>query len=257
MAKRFTDTELWDREWFMNLNPTLKCLVKFVRDKADLCGVWSPNWIIANTYIGDKVNEEMLLKIDDGKQFVKIENGKIFCLGFIKFQYGTLSEKSPVHRKIISLLEQNKILENYQNIGYQHPINRVQEEDKEKEEEMDKEKETEEEKECVPKKEKKPTPQNVLFKDSEYYNLEVLTDALNKAKAPYCEANAGYYYEAMELWSRENNKRKIDWLATCQNWILKDFKDNKLITKNYSPEKNGSKQSNNEILRQQILSGTF
>ena len=33
MAKRFTDTELWDKEWFMKLSPKLKCLVKLVRDK--------------------------------------------------------------------------------------------------------------------------------------------------------------------------------------------------------------------------------
>ena len=117
MAKRFTDTELWDKEWFMELPCKLKCLVKFVRDKSDLSGVWSPNWIIANTYIGEKVCESDLLNIDNGKQFVKIDSGKIFCIGFVDFQYGTeLSEKSPVHRKIISLLNQHGIFENYQNI---------------------------------------------------------------------------------------------------------------------------------------------
>lgn len=136
MAKRFTDTELWDKEWFMKLNPTLKCLVKFVRDKADLSGVWSPNWTIANTYIGAKVNEKMLLEIDGGDQFIKLLNGKIFCKGFVEFQYGELSEKSPVHKKIINMLRENDILNTYKTIGYQYPIqypiNRVQEEEEEK-----------------------------------------------------------------------------------------------------------------------------
>lgn len=127
MAKRFTDTEMWDKEWFMLLPCKIKCLVKFVRDKSDLSGVWSPNWIIAKTYIGENVTEDDLLAVDGGNQFKKIDNGKIFCLGFIEFQYGTLSEKSPVHRKIIQILNTHSIL-------YQHPINRVQEEEEEEEE---------------------------------------------------------------------------------------------------------------------------
>lgn len=143
MAKRFTDTELWDKEWFMSLNCKLKCLVQVIRDKADLCGVWSPNWIIASAYIGEKVTEKELLEIDGGRQFKKIKNGKIFCIGFIDFQYGELSEKSPVHKKIISMLRQNGILETYKNIIQKHPIDRVsntlQEEEEDKEEEKEEE----------------------------------------------------------------------------------------------------------------------
>jgi len=142
MAKRFTDTDMWDREWYMALPCRLKCLVKLIRDKADLSGVWSPNWIIASTYIGEPVNEQELLLIDNGNQFKKMQNGKIFCIGFIEFQYGELSEKSPVHRKILSLLKQNDLLDEYKKIGYQYPIDRVQEEDKDKEEEKEEEKES-------------------------------------------------------------------------------------------------------------------
>jgi hypothetical protein len=143
MAKRFTDTELWDKEWFMQLPCNLKCLVKFVRDKSDLSGVWSPNWIIANAYIGEPVNEADLISIDGGKQFKKIANGKILCIGFVEFQYGKLSEKSPVHRKIIQILNTHKI-------PYQYPINRVQEEEEDKEEEKVKVKEEENAKFLIP-----------------------------------------------------------------------------------------------------------
>lgn len=139
MAKRFTDTEMWDKEWFMSLSCKLKCLVKMVRDKCDLCGVWSPNWIIATAYVGEKVNEPELLNIDNGNQFIKLKNGKIYCLGFVEFQYGKLSEKSPVHNKILGLLEQNEILETYNKIPYQYPINRVLDKDKEKDKDKDKE----------------------------------------------------------------------------------------------------------------------
>ena len=127
----------------MKLSCKEKCLVKLVRDKADLCGVWSPNWIIACAYLGETVTEEELLKIDGGDQFVKIDGGNIFCIGFIEFQYGELSERSPVHRKILSLLESHGLKEKYKKIGYKYPINRVQEEEEDKEEEKDKEKEEE------------------------------------------------------------------------------------------------------------------
>lgn len=137
MAKRFTDTEIWDKEWFMNLPCRLKCLVKFVRDKADLSGVWSPNWALANSYIGEPVNQDELLNIDDGRQFI-LAGKKILCLGFIEFQYGKLSEKSPVHRKVMQVLETHKI-------PYKYPINRVQEEDKDKEEEKEVEKDKDKE----------------------------------------------------------------------------------------------------------------
>lgn len=146
MAKRFTDTELWDKEWFMKLSPKLKCLVKMVRDKADLSGVWSPNWTIANAYIGERVTESDLLKIDEGNQFIKIPTGKIFCVDFIQFQYGSLSENSPVHRKVINLLTGH-------NIDYKHPINRVQEEEEYKDKEEVKEKDKEEEGERSAKQE--------------------------------------------------------------------------------------------------------
>lgn len=138
MAKRFTDTDLWDKEWFMKLPPRLKCLVKMVRDKADLSGVWSPNWALACQYVAEPVNLDDLLTIDRGQQFVLIPSGKVYCMGFVEFQYGNeLSEKSPVHRKVINILDSHKL-------DYKYPINTPKEEEEEKEEEEDKDKEEEE-----------------------------------------------------------------------------------------------------------------
>lgn len=110
MSKRFTDTEIWDKEWFMLLKPKHKCLVKYVRDKCDIAGVWHPNWLLATTYIGEKVTQAELLEIDGGKQFLMTDDKKVFCIGFINFQYGDyLNEKSPVHKKIIDILGRFKV----------------------------------------------------------------------------------------------------------------------------------------------------
>jgi hypothetical protein len=105
MPKRFVDTDIWEKEWFMSCTPTEKCLVKYVRDKCDLAGIWKPNFTLATYVIGSKVDEEMLLNIDNGNQFERLQDGKILCIDFVKFQYGTeLNPSSPIHRKVIDLL---------------------------------------------------------------------------------------------------------------------------------------------------------
>ena len=110
MAKRFTDTEIWDKSWFMSLSPKLKCFVKYVRDKCDIAGIWHPNYMLASVYIGEQVDENDLLLIDDGEQFESLPDGKILCKGFIDFQYGgKLNPISPIHAKVISILEKYDI----------------------------------------------------------------------------------------------------------------------------------------------------
>lgn len=119
MAKRFVDTELWDKKWFMQLTAKQKCLVKYVRDKCDIAGIWDCNYHLASVYIGEPVTEEELLEIDNGKQFEKIAEEKIYCSGFIEFQYGsTLNEQSPVHKKVMDILNRYGIQYNAKKPAY-------------------------------------------------------------------------------------------------------------------------------------------
>lgn len=105
MPKRFVDTDIWEKEWFMSLTPTEKCLVKYVRDKCDIAGIWKPNYTLASYVIGDKVTEEILTNIDNGKQFKALSDRKILCIDFVRFQYGNeLNPSSPIHKKVIDLL---------------------------------------------------------------------------------------------------------------------------------------------------------
>jgi hypothetical protein len=110
MPKRFVDTDIWEKEWFMQLKPTEKCLVKYVRDKCDIAGIWKPNFILASYVIGDKVTLETLLEIDNGNQFQVLPDGKILCVDFVQFQYGSeLNPSSPIHKKILNLLSKYEI----------------------------------------------------------------------------------------------------------------------------------------------------
>jgi hypothetical protein len=242
MAKRFTDSELWDKEWFMKLSCKHKCLVKMIRDKCDLSGVWSPNLIIASAYIGESVTLKEILEIDNGNQFAKIAAGKIFCIGFIKFQYGELSEKSPVHRKILNLLKSHGIENTYNQIGYQYPINRVQEEEEEKDKEEDKDKEKEKE-EGVKLKKKKETKDH-LFEDSPFMDFVLFEKEFEGTDYEFCDLRI--YHEKVKNWSASKGAKKKDWIATTRNFIISDKESGKLILKQGS-HVNGTNQDQSDF----------
>lgn len=144
--KRFTDIEIWDREWYMELKPVHKCLMKYIFDKCDACGCWKPNWKLASLHIGEEVHFSDLCKLPK-HQYEVLENGKVFIPDFIKFQYGKLSEKSPAHNPVFLAIENNNLLDRVFNRVY----NTLKEKDKEKEEDKEIKKGVQGEKELDPK----------------------------------------------------------------------------------------------------------
>ncbi|MEO7048739.1 MAG: HNH endonuclease signature motif containing protein [Ferruginibacter sp.] len=110
--KRFTDIEIWDKEWYMDLTPTHKCLIKYIFDKCDASGCWKPNWRLASLHINDsvKLSDLSILPKD---QYEILENGKIFIPDFVKFQYGKLSKECRPHIPIIALIEKNNLSERF------------------------------------------------------------------------------------------------------------------------------------------------
>lgn len=134
MAKRFTDTEIWDKGWFMALSPKEKCLVKFIFDKCDVAGIWSPNWTLASACIGEPVGKDDLVNFSYRLEFI---GEKIFVADFIEFQYGELSEKCIPHKKVIAILKKQGLFERV-SIGYTKGITTLKEEYKDKEKDMEK-----------------------------------------------------------------------------------------------------------------------
>lgn len=132
--KRFTDTDIWDKEWFMLLPPIHKCLMKYLHDKCDNAGIWSPNWILASTCIKENVNAEDLVAL--GNQVEVMANGKIFIPSFIQFQYGELSDKCVPHQKVISLLKKHNLYDRIY-IPYSKGSNTLQDKEEDKEEDKD------------------------------------------------------------------------------------------------------------------------
>jgi hypothetical protein len=55
----------------MALSCRLKCAVRYLFDKCDSAGVWTPNYKLAETYVGEPFTEIEILEVDDGDQFEK------------------------------------------------------------------------------------------------------------------------------------------------------------------------------------------
>lgn len=125
MSKRMTDTGKWDKEWFIDLPIKMKCLWFYILDKCDLAGIWDVNFKGASFHIGQSIRESECLKYL-GSQFIIIDEKHWFIIDFIRFQNGwPLNEKSPVHKKIIELLNQKEIEITTNNTLYHRVSNRV------------------------------------------------------------------------------------------------------------------------------------
>lgn len=109
MAKRFTDTNKWDDEWFLELEPAHKLLWIYILDTCDHAGVWKVNFKKASFCIGALLDKETSLKALKGR-VADLGNGKWFIEKFIPFQNGEkLNENNNAHKGILKLLKFHNI----------------------------------------------------------------------------------------------------------------------------------------------------
>jgi hypothetical protein len=105
MAKRFTDSELWNKDWFLELSIKQKLLVKYVFDNCDIAGFLEISFRTLSFVLGEKVTKE---DFDGLKQISFINENTVFVEDFIKFQNGvTIEELNPnysVHKGILKKL---------------------------------------------------------------------------------------------------------------------------------------------------------
>lgn len=105
MSKRFCDTDIWQKEWFLNLSAVERQLFLYVKDNCDCAGFFVPNYALLSFVLGQKITKEDFKNL---KQVVFVDEDVIFIEDFIKFQYGVsieeLNPKYSVHRGIIKRL---------------------------------------------------------------------------------------------------------------------------------------------------------
>ena len=131
MAKRFTDTDMWDQDWYIELPNKYKLLWNYIKDKCDNVGIWRPNKSILQKILGEPLNlPEFLSFINTDKERIReMPSGRWWLKDFFIFQYGNkFSPSSPVHKGALKSLLQNGIhprdilgleIGNLQNVGFE------------------------------------------------------------------------------------------------------------------------------------------
>ncbi len=209
--KRFTDTDIWDKEWFMKLSCKQKCLIRFIFDKCDAAGVWSANWTLASAYIGEKITERDLIPF--GNRIERLSDGKYFVPDFIEFQYGTLSENCKPHTKIISLLKKYDLYERVCK-GYAKGIDTLEEKEEDKYKEEEKDIEGVVGGEEKPKKTKFTPP-----------TIEQVTSYCSERKNSVDPQKFIDYYTSRG-WEYKRGSPMKDWQAAIRTWEKNNFNNN-------------------------------
>ena len=137
MAKRFIDTEIWDKEKFCSSSDKQKLLTLFITSKCDQIGVFKMANMLITAYVGSPVTKEDILSIP--VDIIELSEGKYWLVNFCKFQYGELKETCKPHKKYIEMLKSEGLFERVSK-GYPKGIHTLQEKEKEKEEEKEKDK---------------------------------------------------------------------------------------------------------------------
>lgn len=111
MAKRYTDTEKWKKQWYLELGSKGRDLWTYLLDNCDHAGIWEINLPLLSFSIGESVTIKDL-KNYFGDRLLDVGDNKIWIPSFIEFQYGCtaveLDPKNRVHLSVIKNLEKIK-----------------------------------------------------------------------------------------------------------------------------------------------------
>lgn len=104
MGKRFTDTEKFTDPWYRRLPSKYKLLWEYLTCSCDLAGIITLDMEYVEMLLNEKFTSEEISFHFEGRLISTGRLGQYFIPKFITFQNGRLSDRSPIHRKIISLL---------------------------------------------------------------------------------------------------------------------------------------------------------
>lgn len=138
MSKRLSDTEVWKKAWFYDLEPKFKLFWFYILSDCDAAGIWAVNLKLAENILQVKLDAVKILELLND-QIVVLNGGRYwFIIDFIRFQYGyPLSETSPMRKKLTELLRSKNLnldtlFENINTVSiqYQYPIDTIKDKDK-------------------------------------------------------------------------------------------------------------------------------
>jgi hypothetical protein len=206
--KRFTETLKWQDPWFRRLSANAKMLWLYIIDHADHIGLVEIDEEFVSQDCGLKIADKHITELGDRIELVS--GRKYYIPKFIQFQYGTLSESCPAHKKVIQSVKNNSLF--CDSLGYHYPSTRVvdrvtdtlqnidKDKDKDKEEDMEEDKNRNEPKGTV--------------EEFQSYSLSLgLTENDGEFLHSYFEGNG---------WMRGKSPIK-DWKAAFRTWKIQKW----------------------------------
>jgi hypothetical protein len=139
MAKRLAGTEIWDKDWFLDLTDKQKLLVKFLFDNCDCAGFYEISWRVIRMSFTSEITIEDFKNL---KQIKFVNDNTIFIEDFISFQYGIkdhkdLNPNNRVHKGVINRLKKYNCFQTL-NKPFDNSYLTVQEKEKDKDKDKDK-----------------------------------------------------------------------------------------------------------------------
>lgn len=112
MVKRFCDTEIWNKDWFLNLDDKQKLLTKFIYDNCDCAGIYEISWRMLKVFFTNEITKDDFLKI---KQIKFLDENTIFVEDFVNFQCSVasindLNANNNAHKGVIKRLKKYNLI---------------------------------------------------------------------------------------------------------------------------------------------------
>lgn len=184
----------------------------YIIDHADHIGLVEIDDEFVSQDCGLKITDKHIIELGDRIELVS--GRKYYIPKFIHFQYGTLSESCPAHKKVIQGVKNNSLF--CDSLGYHYPSTRVVDrvtdtlQDINKDKDKDKEEDMEEESNG---KETESKPKGTLEEFQSYSVSLGLTENDGEFLHSYFEGNG---------WMRGKSPIK-DWKAAFRTWKIQKW----------------------------------
>ncbi len=103
MAKRLTDTEKWNDDWFISLSNDYRIIWQWLLDNCNHAGICKRSMKLLNMMCNTDISEDEMIKSMNGR-IILVDNNW-FIPKFLKFQYTGLQSNKPVIVSVCKELE--------------------------------------------------------------------------------------------------------------------------------------------------------
>lgn len=112
MPKRFTSTEIWEEDWFLEMPNEYKLFWYYMLSNCDHAGIYKVNLRSFSSLLEVKVSStEILERFNNGKSRIKVVADGVWLIeDFFAYQYGhSFNINNPLHRGVKKQLDKYSI----------------------------------------------------------------------------------------------------------------------------------------------------